>query len=181
MNNQNYHNPQQQNYADGYNNHQQHIYLPQYSNMPNNQQFSNNMYQLQNYNRQQYYRRPKRICPVCGGVHFVFCDFPISNTSILLVLLGILLLLIPIIGWFLGVVLLTHATSNTIYTFATCTQCGYRENVQQTYNEYIKKENEKIMKIQKEQVKKYKELKKLEKQNKRIQKKQLREARKKDI
>ncbi len=180
MNDQKY-NKLQQSYDNGYNNHCQPTYLPQYGNMPNNQQYSNNMYQLQNYNRQQHYHRPKRICPVCGGVHFVFRDFPISNTSILLVLLGILLLLIPIIGWILGVVVLAHASSSTIYTFATCTQCGYRENVQLTYNEYIKKENEKIKKIQKEQVKKYKELKKLEKQNKRIQKKQLREARKKDI
>lgn len=180
MNNQNYHNPQQQNYADGYNNHNQHTYLPQYNNIPNNQQFNNNRYQLQNYNNQQYYHRPKRICPVCGGVHFVFREHYVDDTPVWLILIMVLLLFVPIIGWIIDLGL-KYAKSSTLYTFATCTQCGYRENVQLTYNEYVKNENKKIKKIQKEQVKKYKELKKLEKQNKRIQKKQLKEAQKKNI
>lgn len=126
-----------------------------------------------NYYRQPQYHHPKRVCPVCGGVDFVYCDYPIDDTPCWITVLMILLIFVPVIGWFIDFVLLCTRT-DTIYTFATCTHCGRRENVQQNYNEYLKNEKKQFKQYQKNAIKQYK----AEKKAKRQLKKQLRKQKK---
>lgn len=178
--------PPQNNYQQQFNYPPYQQHNPQQNNYPQNtypQQYNyhcNNINQQQSYYKHPSYNKPKLVCPICGGNDFVYFDYSINEKPLWLTVIMILLIFVPIVGWIIDFAL-AFIPTRTIYTFATCTNCGGRENVQKNYNEYINIENEKFKQFQKEQAKRCKEINKIEKKNKRIKKQEMKKTQKKNI
>lgn len=68
------------------------------------------------------------ICPKCGGEMQVQAVAEIQKRGCFTVLLYIILLFIPIIGWIALFMLLRGKKSKT-FSYAVCQNCGYKEKV----------------------------------------------------
>ncbi len=130
----------------------------------------------QNYHR-NYQPQQYRVCPRCGNVHFAYRDYYVNEPPVIAIVFIIIFIFIPIIGWIIDGVLLT-ADYSSLYTFATCTQCGYRINVQKEYEKLVNENMKSYQKLQKEKWAEYKENLKIQRKQKRLQKRKIRSQRK---
>ncbi|HIR03148.1 MAG: hypothetical protein U0M23_03815 [Acutalibacteraceae bacterium] len=66
------------------------------------------------------------VCPNCGGSEFTMqAVAEMQKRGCLTVLLYIILILIPVIGWIVLAFLLRGRKSKTV-TYAICQKCGYK-------------------------------------------------------
>lgn len=75
------------------------------------------------------------ICPKCGGEMHAQVISEIQKRGILTVLLYIVLLFVPIIGWIALFMLLQGRKSKTV-TYAVCQSCGYRSTPDEIQEDY---------------------------------------------
>lgn len=71
----------------------------------------------------------KIVCPRCGGDVQIQAVSELKKRGCLSILLYIVLLFIPIIGWIALFCLLRGRKSKTV-SYRVCQKCGYRELVQ---------------------------------------------------
>ncbi|WP_147629912.1 MULTISPECIES: hypothetical protein [unclassified Oscillibacter] len=77
------------------------------------------------------------ICPKCGGQMQVQAVNETQRRGCLTVIIYLILLCIPILGWIVLAMLLRGRKNKTV-TYAVCQVCGYRSTPEEVQKEFMR-------------------------------------------